>query len=164
MQDELYAHISEDRKSKQLLKEHLYNTAMRAKELGEDVGLGNVCLLIGILHDCGKASNHWQKYLFGKEKSGGDHSSIGAKYICKFLYESLKDKLTKKENYMYNRYNEFLIYPILAHHCLYDILNKEDTIFTYWTGRRLEKAAEVIDEFPELNNFFDEMSLPSLGA
>lgn len=41
MQDELYAHISEDRKSKQLLKEHLYNTAMRAKELGEDVGLGN---------------------------------------------------------------------------------------------------------------------------
>ena len=129
---------------KQYLREHLYNTAVYAQNLGEPIGLGAMCKLIGLIHDIGKASDRWQCYINKTVASAGDHSSIGGYFIQFFLYTEIKNRISAKDVKKYNLYNEFLIYPILAHHGLYDIIKTENELPEYWTKARIEKIKKNI--------------------
>ena len=70
----LLAHISkdEDREVSQYLAEHLVDTALYAESRGKELGVGNICALIGLLHDAGKSLSEFQEYIQGKRDSGGD--------------------------------------------------------------------------------------------
>jgi len=77
--------------------EHLENTSVLSREFAKKIGLGKVGELIGLLHDLGKYSEEFQKYIKSacgiidsrseefvdpKQKKGKiDHSSAGAQYI-----------------------------------------------------------------------------------
>ncbi|MGN0953719.1 CRISPR-associated helicase Cas3' [Dialister sp.] len=80
------AHKDEERI--QSLDEHLDGTARLAQEFGRPFHWEKECFLLGKNHDLGKFSNLFQEYIRGKRRSGGDHSTAGAKFLW-----SLKDQL-----------------------------------------------------------------------
>ncbi|WP_196598721.1 CRISPR-associated endonuclease Cas3'' [Pectinatus frisingensis] len=154
--DELLAHkeIIKNKEYRQYLKNHLYNTAVYAKKIGSNIGLKYMGTLIGILHDAGKASYSWQQYINRSISTAGDHSTVGGYYIQHFLYPEIKKDISLIEAKKYSLYNEFLIYPILAHHGLYDVIKNENSQHKYWTHVRMENTGKSILQHPELKEFF----------
>lgn len=71
------AHISEDRKRMQTVKEHLLGTAALAEVFAQPFGGGEQAKLAGKLHDIGKYSREFQHRLEGGPKV--DHSTAGGK-------------------------------------------------------------------------------------
>ena len=86
-----FAHISEDLVRTQLLREHLEKTAELAAGFAETINESFVAYMLGMIHDVGKYSYHWQCYL--KKSSGydlsipdelcerGTHSTAGAAWL-----------------------------------------------------------------------------------
>ena len=134
----------------QPLIEHLLNVAFRARDLGSIIGLGSICQLIGLLHDFGKHYKDFQAYLRGNNCVGRvTHSTIGGvmlDYIKGQVDENYDiARLVKSEGLcedVWQLYNEVLMYPILAHHGLYDIIDQD---FEYRTGLRL-KSEKITSE------------------
>ena len=71
------------------LNDHLAAVAELAAEYGTSIGMEEVCRMIGILHDIGKARPEFQTYLrdcaAGRHSSGVNHKSYGA-YVAS-LYD-----------------------------------------------------------------------------
>ena len=72
-----YAHRSEDGERWQLLKEHLYGTALLAKQFAAFIGTPEMGYRVGVLHDIGKYSQAFMRRLQGAEEKP-DHSTAGA--------------------------------------------------------------------------------------
>jgi CRISPR-associated endonuclease/helicase Cas3 len=101
--DEPIAHISEDGRIHPL-SEHLRKTADLAAEFAGKIGLPTLGALTGLLHDFGKYSGQFQKYLYSAAgdinsdeddyvdtrgmKGKIDHSSAGAQYIWEALHDN----------------------------------------------------------------------------
>lgn len=49
----LLAHYDRENQKEQLLTNHLLNTATIASDIGKEIGMGNLCFLLGVLHDSG---------------------------------------------------------------------------------------------------------------
>lgn len=78
------AHIREYDNALQTVEEHCINTAKYAAEFGRQVKMERLAALSGLLHDMGKLSNDFEKYIHGSmEFSRGsiDHYFAGAKYL-----------------------------------------------------------------------------------
>lgn len=96
---EYIAHVKEEKPKivKQLVKEHLENVAFHSSENASKMNLYKPGELVGLLHDLGKYSDEFQKYIksatgqIGQDeddfvdakglKGKIDHSSAGAQYI-----------------------------------------------------------------------------------
>ena len=65
----------------QTLSDHSKAVAIRVSEILKPVGLENLGLLIGYLHDLGKGSPKWQKYLMESKKEKIPHSIFSSIYI-----------------------------------------------------------------------------------
>ena len=76
------AHISEDKKRQQSIKDHLLNTADRAKEFAEEFGYGDWGYCCGMLHDIGKYSEKFQERIRGSGEKV-DHATAGAQLCYK---------------------------------------------------------------------------------
>lgn len=142
----------------QSLATHLYNTAVYASRLGEPVGLSSMCKLIGLLHDLGKAAPMWQMYIQDERDSGGDHATVGGYYVDHILFPSISAHLAKQEFLQYKQYNEFLIYPILAHHGMYDVLKEHDFHIENHTEQRLAKVSDKIEPETAWEQIFSEFT------
>lgn len=140
------AHTSEDQTKKQYLLEHLFAVAEISSFLGEKVKLERSCILIALLHDFGKSSEAYSEYVNGKTKSRVNHSSAGGRAI-EYLAEQVLLKYSKEINIkiqnkidVLDRYREMLIYPILAHHGLFDVISNKGNNIYYKMGRRLNEG------------------------
>ena len=123
----LLAHYDRENQKEQLLTNHLLNTATIASDIGKEIGVGNLCFLLGVLHDSGKADIQFQTML--KNMSGSKnirviHSTAGAYFLFETKYNrNLEDR---KESKSYNEFIEVCMYVIEAHHGLFDIVGKRD--------------------------------------
>ncbi len=62
------------------LKEHLTQTAFLAEQFAKAFEAGDLAQLAGWLHDLGKTSERFQRYLDGIGETGGDHKAAGFLY------------------------------------------------------------------------------------
>ena len=100
-QIEYIAHVRKTDKSKQPLATHLSEVGQLASEAAAKLNLGNVGLLIGLLHDLGKYSSEFQNYIksetglidpdidesvtTGSQRGKIDHSTAGAQWVWRSL-------------------------------------------------------------------------------
>ncbi len=92
---EYYARPSQDGFTFQALREHILNVSDAASIMGQRVGLGQLCKLVGLLHDMGKYSTDFQLYIrrlatdiqYGQKiaPSNVDHGVYGAAYLTKYI-------------------------------------------------------------------------------
>ncbi|WP_307740138.1 hypothetical protein, partial [uncultured Parolsenella sp.] len=77
----MYAHTLEgvDPKGWQPLSAHLKNASDLAGDFAGALGYANWGRAVGLLHDGGKISEHFQDRLFGRPTRSFDHAKLGAK-------------------------------------------------------------------------------------
>lgn len=97
----LYAHTieGEGKESWQPLAEHLQNVANLSAGFSEKFGVPELGYLAGLVHDVGKGSSEFQRYLEG-HSGRVDHSTAGAKLLAE----------------RYGAWGKLLAYAIAGHH------------------------------------------------
>ena len=131
------AHIAENQ-DEQSVKAHCEETADYAKENGISIGIGTAMYLAGLLHDIGKYTDSFNKYIHDGKRMVKkiNHSSAGAKYIIENCPANTADeRLTQ----------QLLAYIIMSHHGLNDCLS--------YDGK--DKYQTRVE--PETNIFYDEV-------
>lgn len=109
----------------QSCQEHCFNTALYAKEDLKSSQLGNTAYLAGLLHDCGKFTDDFRKYIEaateGKDVSKGSviHTFAGVYYLLTKYHD------TRCNNSYDLLTSEIIAYSIGAHHGLFDCINEE---------------------------------------
>lgn len=76
------AHSTKDGRQHSL-QEHLWATASYAERFADAFGARDLGRIAGLLHDLGKTSERFQRYLQGIGESGGDHKTGGCLYAVK---------------------------------------------------------------------------------
>lgn len=147
MINEYIAHIREGDGQAQSLSNHLLETAALSEQFASKIGLGQQGKIVGLLHDVGKASNEFLRYIKSAKrminsdeddyldpttnKGKIDHSSAGAQLIYEFFKSKSSDDLLL---------SQLLSLVIASHHSgLIDCLDPSGKdIFT----RRMNKLDE----------------------
>lgn len=151
----LLAHYDkEDSKKKQFLVDHLFNVSNIAKEIGSRVGVSSISELIGILHDLGKFKKNFQLYIKGEYKGIVNHTSAGAGLLehIETIAKSRSGAEVNISDRVWGIYKEVLQYPILSHHGLYDIIDKDSN---YRTKTRLEYNNSEMEKSLKFFNFLN---------
>lgn len=93
MTTKYYGHSlkGKDKSEWQLLKTHLSDTARKAKEFGEDAGVGDLAYTTALLHDIGKYSRAFQARLDGNGRKV-DHATAGAREVLKLFNKNGLEK------------------------------------------------------------------------
>ena len=142
------AHISEDKTRIQTATEHCTNVANYAYDILSTINLGNVGYLAGILHDCGKFTDEFEKYI-NKAANGEPnpgkviHTFAGVYYMM--------NKYHKGSNWSRRLAAEIIALAIGSHHGLIDIF---DVCHNDGFKHRLKKQPEY--EKRAINNFLSE--------
>lgn len=115
------AHISEDDERIQSLKDHLLNVRALCEQWGSKIGLQYVCGLAGWLHDAGKYSQKFQKYIRDPNGKRGsvDHATAGAILLYDFSRGDQHDfnqEFSPKKDGSEALIEELLGNVIMAHH------------------------------------------------
>lgn len=136
------AHIKENSFEKQTVQEHLINTSELSSEFASKINLSNFAELQGILHDIGKFTSDFNKYINGnsKFKRGDiDHSFEGARYIFEIANNTEEKKLIQTAR--------VIAHTIVSHHGLHDWL--KDNGDDYFSERvsNDERYYESIENF-----------------
>lgn len=115
----MLAHIDNNGRE-QTVEEHSQNTAALCCKEGKRIGIGNVCMEVGLLHDLGKNKEEFDTYIrksFEGENSVRrgeiDHSTAGGQFVFKNFYK--KDRLT----------SELIANAVFSHHGIRDIIDKD---------------------------------------
>lgn len=100
MEKKYIAHINEELKTEQTVKEHSENVAMLAEEYAVE-RFKKIAYVTGLLHDCGKYQESFQKRISGSDIRV-EHSTCGVKSVyliatrdlrisgCNFFYLKIK--------------------------------------------------------------------------
>lgn len=118
------AHIANDLKRIQTVKEHNYNVANLSKQLISKPNLKETVFLAGLLHDIGKSCYKFSEYLNHSlydtkrvHRGEIDHSTSGAK----FIYETFHNN----KEVIQLLTSELISLAISSHHGLYDCISTE---------------------------------------
>lgn len=144
---EFFAHLNGSSKGCQLLKDHNRATAAVAGAALQGVGLPHAAYLAGLLHDLGKYTNRYQKYLCGETTlRRGDviHTFQG----CKFLLDAYHTETASNDEYLTA---ELLAIAIGSHHGLFDCIDK-----THASGLDYRANKENMDYAEAITGFFTD--------
>ncbi|MBQ5988713.1 MAG: CRISPR-associated helicase Cas3' [Oscillospiraceae bacterium] len=141
------AHISEDKKREQSVKEHCQETARLCSMYCSDFGAENIGKVAGLLHDAGKLCRDFDYYIRGnssKARGAIDHSYAGAKYIM---------EIAADENRGVAR---LIARVIISHHGLHDWI--DDDCEDYFSKRisndeNYEEVKEAISSVVSIDEF-----------
>jgi len=132
------AHIRKDSNECQSVAEHSLNTANLAAELCSIDELKTAAYLAGLLHDAGKYTFGFKKYILkanddpsSVRKGEVSHSASGA-----YLISELSDLMNTTEYFAVELIRE----AIISHHGLYDCVEPDGTISYY---KRIEKESQI---------------------
>ncbi|MCA5012216.1 MULTISPECIES: CRISPR-associated helicase Cas3' [unclassified Enterococcus] len=89
------AHVRKEDGEKQLLKDHLCESAALSQRYGKKMNLEKTCYLAGLLHDFGKYSEDFQEYLrnavadpTSAVRGSVDHSTAGGKLLFEYAHQN----------------------------------------------------------------------------
>lgn len=133
----MIAHINNEG-LQQTVEDHLIMTARKAEENARTLNLSNTVFLAGMVHDIGKYSDDFFKYLLkatnepsSVRRGEVDHSTSGGKLIYERYYN---------DNQLQMITAQLIAIAVTSHHGLYDSLNLEgEDVFT----RRMNKSEEI---------------------
>jgi len=164
----LIAHRREEDGEEQNLLTHLIETSQLSESFATKIGLPEIGKIMGLLHDFGKASSEFQKYLrsakglmnpdeddyvdYKAKKGKIDHSTAGAQLVYKKLaHRGQEGKILA----------QFLVLAIASHHSgLIDCLKPDGT--NAFKGRierddKYTHLSEARRKLPEIKKQLDEI-------
>ncbi|WP_100487134.1 CRISPR-associated helicase/endonuclease Cas3 [Sporolactobacillus pectinivorans] len=158
MPKQFVAHYRESDKQPQTVKEHLLEVKKLAESYGINLNASHITGLAGMLHDLGKYTDAFQKYLWlavfhpesAPRRGSVDHASAGGK----LLYEIFHEAIPKYQLKMILA--EVVGNAIISHHSyLHDFLNSA-TESPYYN--RVTKNEDVLPEYSKAKeHFFNEI-------
>lgn len=138
------AHKRENDNNTQSIKEHIENTANKAKLFGDSFNNGDYAYISGLLHDIGKYSKEFQNKIINNSNIRVDHSTAGA-------IEANKD---------FGLSGKLLAYCIAGHHGgLPDGGSKSDTAGEATLNGRLKR----VNYIPDYSHFKNEINISNLS-
>ena len=149
---EFSAHIREQDKEKQSVREHCKNTADLSGQYLANISLGTVGELCGLLHDAGKLTKEFDDYINGRNnlaRGSIDHSYAGAKYLV-----SLAADDNKKEAAAIG-----MAHTIISHHAIHDWI---DTDKNNYFDKRISKADGYEEVLENIGEISDEITVKRL--
>lgn len=165
----MIAHIRKNDKALQTLKEHSENVAVLCERSAEPLGLSKTAFFLGLLHDMGKATKEFEKYLLDSRdensvSSPHHHSPTGAIFVFRrYFSDENADQFQRAAA-------QILALCILGHHaglsdCLsenarsdfLDSIKKEEKNVHYdeateWFFKNIKSEAEIDSLFEEAKN------------
>lgn len=130
--------VDDENISGQSLFDHIDNVVQMMGNEAEQYNLSSTAKIIGFIHDLGKFSDSWQKYLDGsvrfekKRSKKLSHSLTGIAYIIELIPDKECLKSSSKR-----LLREVIIYVVGAHHGLFDCLTIEGESLV---KKKIEKA------------------------
>lgn len=115
----IIAHKDENGREQSLFN-HLINVGNASFSLGKQLNIEYMSLIVGLLHDLGKADPLFQDKIKNNKYNSVNHSSAGAKYLYQ-IYCDIGDKNEDFKSPICQSYTEILMYAIEAHHGVFDI-------------------------------------------
>jgi len=116
------AHIIADTGAYQSVKDHLMNVAALTSKNAKSFGLEKTGYLLGLLHDCGKYTRVFDRYIEravydpeNAKRGSVNHTTAGAK----FVFDNYHEHPEKLRQFV----AELLSVTISAHHGIYDCLS-----------------------------------------
>lgn len=107
----------------QSVEQHCRQTAKIAGDAGKEQGIENLAYITGLLHDCGKETSIFSKYIQDQymgintlRRGAINHSSAGARYL---------NELIKPKDVISRLTCQLMAYSIAAHHGVFDVLTEE---------------------------------------
>lgn len=152
----LFAHITLNNniREEQTLREHCIHTAEYASGCLESAGFYHMAYLAGMLHDMGKATKKFQKYMedafAGKQVVRGsvNHTFAGVVYLLEQYHEETALPMEKMTA-------EIISYAIGAHHGLFDCVDLEGKNgFVH----RLKKDRKELCYEEARSNYFEQVT------
>jgi CRISPR-associated endonuclease/helicase Cas3 len=150
------AHIRERDFAVQTVAEHSTETAQSAGEFAKKFGLENMAELCGFLHDMGKWTQEFDRYLhrvvIDRERVAPyiDHSTAGARYLYERYYIHPEGKRLNSEQLAQNLVVEIVGMAILSHHTgLQDFIGEDgqSDFIRRVRGKELPYYKEVVRNF-----------------
>ena len=146
------AHIRTSDNTEQSVEEHCVNTADYAEIYGKKVNLEKSARLLGLLHDIGKLSSDFDKYIHGDAcfvRGSIDHCFAGAKFLYRLAEDDISLQKTAK----------LLGRVILSHHGLHDWVTDECKDYYIYRIGKNERYDEILMNLRELSYYSDCMGL-----
>lgn len=157
MESQFIAHIRDD--NIQTIEEHCSQVAKYASEEAKFSYLRTVMFMTGILHDIGKYSDAFQKYIMDAQKNpenakrgSVNHSNAGGSFLL----------LQKTDNDPWKKVTlEFMACAIFQHHGLMDCVKDGHDILR----KRTEKDPEILDaDFQRAQSFLNQNLIDMLPS
>ena len=159
------AHFREESKEDQLLKDHLIGVAELARYFGKDLKLSVCCYLAGLLHDMGKYSDVFQRYINLAKinpdqaiRGSVDHSTAGGKMIAELCARD-------SGNTYKQMVAEIVGNGVISHHSSLGLQNfvnpgdneKKPSDYLYRVNEKLEQE-DLLEEYEQAKErFFAEV-------
>lgn len=147
MEKKYIAHINEELKTEQTVKEHSENVAMLAEEYAVE-RFKKITYVTGLLHDCGKYQESFQKRISGSDIRV-EHSTCGAIIV--------KDMSENKSRYPLGILSRMMEYCIAGHH---SGIPDGGTTNDYETDSTL--TGRLKREFEDFSTYKEELEIPEL--